>query len=261
MKNIVNKEIIPWVRPWNQESFDDLYNRDERFFSVLMKGILAWLNTNILMYNKSINHFIFNTGSSYFYIETNGYEYSVNEVTGEDSMYMTLPRCLVTMNNISIPTEELSQPFARGNYERRDGNNIRGFNAEIQRLPIEWDIQLQYFLSNFNESIILIQELLDKIVFQKYFNIIYLGQIIECSIEFSPDTEIQFEQPDMGDAKQTYRTITLSIKVCSNYPIIDTRTEIATDSIISGFDGNIFVDRNNDNRKHTTDKEKYNVEP
>lgn len=259
MNNIVNREIVPWVRPWNIKKFDDLYNRDERYFAVLMKGTLAWLNANILMYNESIHHFIFNTGSSYFYVETNGYEYSVSETTGEDQMYMSLPRCLVTMNNISIPTEELSQPFARGVYERRDGNNIRGFNSEIRRLPIEWDIQLQYYLSNFNESIILIQELIDKIVFQKYFNIVYLGQIIECSIEFAPDTEIQFEQPDMGEPKQTQRIITLSVKICSNYPIVNERAEIATDDIISNFEGRIFIDKTQENKKHTVDKEKYTV--
>jgi hypothetical protein len=257
MNTIVNRDITPWKRPWNIEKFDDLYNRDERFFAILMKGTLNWLNSNIVMYDQPITHFIFNTGSSYFYIESNGYEYSLTETTGEDQMYNSLPRCIVTMGNISIPLEELSQPFARGTYERRDGNNIRGFNSEIRRLPIEWELSLQYYLSNFNESIILVQELLDKIVFQKYFNIVYLGRAIECSIEFAPDTNIEFEQPDMGEPKNGERKINLSVKISSNYPIINERAEIPTDEVISSFEGRIFIDKKKEDKKITTDKEKY----
>lgn len=258
--NIVNREIIPWIRPWNQKQFNDLYNRDERFFGILMKGILYWLNKNIIMYDESINHYIFNTGSSYFYVESNGYEYSLSETTGEDQMYLNTPRCIVTMGNISIPTEELSQPFSTGVYERRDGNNIRGFNSEIRRLPIEWELNLQYYLSNFNESIILVQELLDKIVFQKYFNIIYLGRVIECSIEFAPDTNIEFENPDLGESKNNERKISLSVKICSNYPIINERAEIPTNKTIKEFNGFINVDKSIDNKLTTTDKEKYSYE-
>ena len=89
------------------DKFDDLYNRDERFFSIVIKGLLSWLNRNIVLYNKSINHFIFNTGSSYLYMESNGYEFNLSETTGEDTMYMTLPRCLVEISDISFPMENV----------------------------------------------------------------------------------------------------------------------------------------------------------
>ena len=50
MNNVFNREREPWIRPWNQEKFDDLYNRDERFFSIVIKGLLSWLNRNIVLY-------------------------------------------------------------------------------------------------------------------------------------------------------------------------------------------------------------------
>ena len=114
--NTVNRKNKKWLRPWNVKQFNDLYNRDDRFFSVLIKGAIGFLNSHIKMYDKPINHFIFNTGSSYMFVESNGYEFSWNETSGEDSMYMELPRCVVELGNISIPQEELSQSFARGNY-------------------------------------------------------------------------------------------------------------------------------------------------
>ena len=75
MQNLVNKTTEKWKHPWNVEKFDNLFDRDERFFSILIKGALSWLTRNIVLYDKPINHFIFNTGSSYMYIENNGYKY------------------------------------------------------------------------------------------------------------------------------------------------------------------------------------------
>ena len=40
------KKNSTWLRPWNLEKFDDLYNRDERFFSILLKGTISYLNNN-----------------------------------------------------------------------------------------------------------------------------------------------------------------------------------------------------------------------
>lgn len=231
----VQKNRERWVRPWNMTKFDDLFNRDERYFSVLLKGVLSWFNNNMMMYDKPINHFIFTTGSSYMYIESNGYEFKWNETSGEDWMYMQLPRCVVEIASIHIPTEELTAPYVRGNYERRDGDNIRGFNAQIRRLPIEMDLTMRYEFSNFNESIIFIQEALDKLLFQRYFRISYLGQIIKCSIELPQDFNIQINPIDMTSTDPKQRTIELSVKINSNYPLIDETTEIPTDKVIAGF--------------------------
>ena len=257
--NVINKEVEKWVRPWELEKFDDLYNRDERFFSILIKGLISWLNRNIVLYNKSINHFIFNTGSSYMYIENNEYGFSWCETTGEDQMYMHMPRCLIELQDINIPTEELTQPYSRGNYERHSGNFIKGFNAEIRRLPIELSLDLKYVLSNFNEQIVLIQELMDKIVFQKYFYITYLGQMIECSIEFPGNTNPEINKIDMSSPETNQKNLTLNIKVCSNYPLINVESEISNNKIISAFKGSIktFDMDPQDDESTMTDNEKY----
>lgn len=259
MENVTNKKANPWVRPWNLTKFDDLYNRDERFFAILLKGTLSWLNRNIIMYNEPINHFIFNTGSSYMYIEQNGYEFSWKEVSGEDQIYMHMPRCIVEMEGLNIPTEELTQPYARGIYERRDGTDIRAYNAEIRRLPIELSLSLKYVLSNFNETIVLLQEIIDKISFQKYFNVTYLGQIIQCSIELPMDFNPEINKIDMSSAEVNQKNLTLNVKICSNYPIVDRRTEIHTTQIISNITNSITLYNEDPNDEDSTkgDKEIY----
>ena len=235
MNDVFNRDKEPWIRPWNKEKFNDLYNRDERFFAIVVKGFLSWLNRNIVLYNESIKHFIFNTGSSYLYMESNGYEYNLSETTGEDTIYMSLPRCLIELSDVNIPLEELSAPFSRGDYERVSGNQLQGFNAEIRRLPIELTINMKYYLSNFNETLILLQELIDKLVFQRYFNITYLGKIIQCSIEFPGSYNPQINKIDMTSPDPNQRNLTFDVKISTNYPIIDERTEIPTDKVISNF--------------------------
>jgi Ca2+-binding EF-hand superfamily protein len=239
MSTVFNREKEPWVRPWNTEKFDNLYNRDERFFAIVIKGLISWLNRNIVLYNKSVNHFIFNTGSSYLYMESNGYEYNLSETTGEDTMYMQLPRCIMEIQGINFPNEELSSPFARGNYERRNGNMLCGYNAEIRRLPIELDIDLKYYLSNFNETIIILQELIDKLIFQQYYNISYLGQVIQCSIEFPGNVNPEINKIDMSSPEPNQRNVNISVKICTNYPLINERTEIPTDKVIVAYGMNI----------------------
>lgn len=246
MDKIINKDKEKWIRPWNIKQFDDLYNRDDRFISVLIKGTIAYLNQHIKMYDKYINHFIFNTGSSYLYVESNGYEFSWNETSGEDYMYTELPRCIIKMNNISIPQEELSQPWARGNYERKENDTIKGFNAEIKRIPIELHLNLQYALSNFNEGIILMQELIDELIFQKYFNIVYLGQIIKCSIEFTSDYSIDLTSIDLGTADTSTRMLNIDVTINSNYPLINEKTEISNKNVIAKFGGFVNSDGSDD---------------
>lgn len=233
----INRIRNKWKRPWNIQKFDDLYNRDERFFSILIKGAISYLNNHIKMYDTKINHFILNTGSSYMYVENNGYEFSWNETSGEDYIYMQMPRCIVEIGSISIPQEELSQSFARGNYERRDGEVIKEYNAEIKRIPIEVELSLHYVFGTFNESIVVLQELIDKMIFQQYFNITYLGNIIRCSIEFPTNTQIQLNKIDFSSTDVTQKSIDITVTICSNYPLINEHSEIPGTQIISKFGG------------------------
>ena len=258
--NTVNRIKSKWLRPWNVTQFTDLYNRDERFFSIVIKGLLGYLNRNIRMYDEPILHFIFNTGSSYMYVESNGYEFNWNETTGEDYMYMKMPRCILEFAGVNIATDELTQSFARGSYERKEDNIIKGFNAEIKRIPLELSINLHYVMSNFNESVILIQELIDKLTFQKYFKINYLGNIIHCSLELPQDYNIQINKIDLASAEVNQKTIDISLKVCTNYPIINEDSEIPSSQVISKFAGFVNSSKRSDTVFITIDGVEMNVD-
>ncbi|MBO5004374.1 MAG: hypothetical protein J6D03_11435 [Clostridia bacterium] len=259
MQGIVNKIEDKWLHPWDIEKHDNLYNRDDRFFSILAKGVLGWLTRNIVLYGKPIKHFIFNTGSSVMYIESNGYEFKWNETTGEDWIYHEMPRCVCEFGNVSVPQEELSNPFVRGTYERRSGDDIVGYNAEIRRLPIELNMHLKYVLSNTNESLILMEELINKLVFQRYFNITYLGQIIECSLEHDGNQQVEFNKIDMSSQETNQKIIDFDIRICSNYPIVNERSECNNKNVMASFGGFIDIHRNIKEPKIETQKYRISV--
>ena len=242
-----------WKHPWQLEKFDNIYNKDERFFSILIKGLIAWFNKNVILYNKPIKHFIFSTGSSYMFVETNGYEFTLSETTGEDCVYMEMPRCIIELSDISFNTDGLTNCFARGEYERYDDETktISGYNAEIMRIPIEMNFQFKYVLSNFNESIVLLQEIIDKFIYQRFFTIIYLEQKIRCGIEFPTSEHPELNKIDFSSNETNQKVLQLDIKLTSNYPAINERTEIPNSKIIDSSqysinlsDGTRDIDKN-----------------
>ena len=223
-----------WKHPWQLEKFDNIYNKDERFFSILVKGLIAWFNKNVVLYNKPIKHFIFSTGSSYMYVEANGYEFILSETSGTDWIYMEMPRCIIEISDISFNTESLTNCFSRGEYERYDDetNSISGYNAEIMRVPIEMNLQFKYVLSNFNETIVLLQEIIDKFIYQKFFTIIYLGQKIRCGIEFPTSEQLELNKIDMSSNETNQKVLQFDIKLTTNYPAINERTEVSNANVI-----------------------------
>lgn len=237
-------ERAAWVRPWNKEKFDYISYKDDRFISVVIKGALSWLTRNVVLYNKPIKHFVFNTGSSIMYVETNGYSMSWSETTGEDALYMSKPRCVVETGDIEVDAAELSQPHIRGVYERecvyKDDNGkeitrTEGFNAEIRRVPVTIGLTLRYALSSFNESIVLIEEIMSKFMFQQYYNVVYLGQTIMCSIELPQSFKIDTTAVDLASAESGQKTITLNVSVRCNYPRINEATEMSNSAVIHNY--------------------------
>ena len=82
------------------------------------------------------------------------------------------------------------------------------------------------------------QEIIDKMCFQKYFSIVYLGQVIQCSLEFPQDINIEINKIDMSSADVNNKTISLSININTNYPSIDKDTESPNSALISKFQYN-----------------------
>ena len=89
------------------------------------------------------------------------------------------------------------------------------------------------------------QELIDKMCFQRYFSIVYLGQVIKCSIEFPQDMQMELNKIDMSSAETNNKLLNISVNICSNYPSIDEETEQRNSAVISKFrhDTEVYYDK------------------
>ena len=83
------------------------------------------------------------------------------------------------------------------------------------------------------------EEIIDKLTFQQYFNIVYLGQIIQCSFEIPSDFTIELNKIDMTSPEVNQKSIEISLKICANYPIIDEKTEIPASQTINNTQSNL----------------------
>ena len=90
----------------------DINNR-ELFIGVLFKALLNNLNSQMKLRDKSINHFIINTGDDIMWLENKGQDNSKEpyQVSNEDYVYNTIPRCIVNMGSIEVLEEQVTNPL------------------------------------------------------------------------------------------------------------------------------------------------------
>ena len=73
---------------------------------------------------------------------------------------------------------------------------------------------------------------------------VYLGQVIKCSIEFPSDLQIELNKIDMSSSDTNNITINITVNICTSYPSIDEETEQPNSAIITkfGYNTDIFYD-------------------
>lgn len=220
-------------------------NNKELFMGVLFKALLNNLNSQMKLRDKTINHFIINTGDDIMWLENKGQDNSKEpyQVSNEDYVYNTIPRCIVNMGSIEVLEEQVTNPYTRGNFEIDYDDILRGFSAEFRRVPIKMTVDLKYYLDTFSDVLFVTQKIISEMLFIRTFKFEYLGQTIEASYKvptsYSNDKNITF---DGGTTEQKLRTIETSIDVETNIPVFDERTTIELDNIIKTLIGNIEIE-------------------
>ncbi len=239
-------------------SGDPDINNINPFFSSVIKAAIWVMNQNIKVRGIQVPHFIISTGDDIMYRELLNYYFDnfsetgcdceceestyTSEVTGEDFIYNKIPRCMVDVSSFSVSTDQLTQPYVRSNFEIEYDGSIREFCAETFRLPINFELNLKYYLDNFSDSLSLIQYIYTTVSFVRNFHISYLGQDISCSMRL-PDShtvekniEVDFNSDDRS------RTVEFTLSIETNLPIYNAKSAVETSSIISSFTSTIYED-------------------
>ena len=217
-------------------------NNKELFIGVLFKALLNNLNSQMKLRDKTINHFIINTGDDIMWLENKGQDNSKEpyQVSNEDYVYNTIPRCIANIGSIEVLEEQVTNPYTRGNFEIDYDDILRGFSAEFRRVPIKMSVELKYYLDSFSDVLFVTQKIISEMLFIRTFKFEYLGQTIQASYKvptsYSHDKNITF---DGGTTEQKLRTIEISLDVETNIPVFDERTAIDLDNSIKTLNVNI----------------------
>lgn len=220
-------------------------NNQELFFSTLIKGLMLRLDDDISIRGISVPHIITHTGSDLMYLEKKGQDMSIEplEISNEDYTYTMIPRCIVTPGGIDLIPDQLTNPYSIGNFQYDEGEMVLGLAAEFRRLPIKLSVELKYFTDSYRDMLELVQQVLTKLSFIRTFNITYLGQMITCSYKIPESfSEEHLTDLDGTTTDSKSKTLTLSLEVETNLPVISSKTVMSTDDMIKSHKYRIWRD-------------------
>lgn len=222
-------------------------NNQELFMSSLFKALIYNLNHQMLLRDKSIPHFILNTGDDIMYLENKGQDNSKEpyQVSNEDYVYNSVPRCIVNLGGIEVLEDQITSPYSRGEFEITADDILQAFSAEFRRMPLKFSVTLKYYLDSFTDVLSVTQYIITKLLFIRTFKFDYLGQIIEASYKvptsFDNEKNITF---DGGTTEQKLRTIELTLDVETNMPVYDERTTINCENRTNVFNWKSYSSNN-----------------
>lgn len=210
-------------------------NNQELFFSILIKGLMLRLDDDISIRNISVPHVIVSTGDDTMYLERKGQNNAIEplQISNEDYIYTIIPRCVVKPGGIDLLSDQLTNPYTLGQFQYEKDENIFNLSGEFRRMPIKLTVELKYYTDTYRDLLELTQQIITKLSFIRTFNITYMGQSIQCSYRI-PDSFSGEYITDLDGTTTDTRTksISISLEVETNLPVISVRTVMPADKLI-----------------------------
>lgn len=229
MKSHITTELIDKIKRGEID-----INNQSLFFPIVIKGLLVKLNDSLTIRNEKIPHFIISTGDDTMYLSVKGQDASIEplEVSNENYVYNSVPRCIVSVKGLTIEADQLTSPYIHGQLQYENEDSMYTLVGEFRRMPLKLTIDCKYYVDSWGDMMELTQQVLSKLAFVQTYNISYLGQAIKCSytIPTSLDNEYMVDM-DGTTVDNKLRTMELSLEIETNFPYWEPRT------IISAGDG------------------------
>lgn len=210
-------------------------NNQELFFSILIKGLILRLDDDISIRGIHIPHIITHTGSDIMYLEHKGQDNSIEplQISNEDYIYNTVPRCIVTPGGIDLISDQLTNPYTIGQFQYEGGEELINLSSEFRRMPLKLSVELKYYTDSYRDLLELTQQILTKLSFIRTYYITYLGQTIQCSYRIPESFSGEYVTELDGTTTDTKtRNLNLTIEIETNFPVISEKTVMLSDKII-----------------------------
>lgn len=215
----------PIVSKLRSEELD--CNDTQLFFSTLIKGLMTDLNRLIKIRNVPVPHMIINTGDDTMWLLEKDYDRSKEpfENTNEQYIYGIVPRCIVNLGSLDMVPDQLTNPYARGQFQYEYEDQLYTLSAEFRRMPVKVQVTLKYVFDTFRDVLEMMQHVCCKLAFIRTFKFVYLGQTISCTYKIPESVDDQHMTEITGDATESRdRIVELTLEVESNLPVYSSPT-------------------------------------
>lgn len=213
-------------------------NNQSLFLPIIIKGALVKLNEQICIRGEKIPHYIIHTGDDTMYLNVKGQDASIEplEISNEDYVYSSVPRCLVSVSGLNIETDQLTNPYVRGVMQFEGKDDLYTMSGEFRRVPIKLTVNCKYYVDTWGDMMELAQQIISKLAFVQTYTVSYLGQAIRCSYTIPTSIEGEYTTELDGTTQDNkLRTTELSLEIESNFPVWEPRTMVLTDEYIKEF--------------------------
>lgn len=211
-------------------------NNQEKFFSILIKGLLLKLDGDVKIRNIRVPHYVMHTGDDIMYLRGKEHDNSKEplEVTNENYVYSMVPKCIVKLSGFDIQPDQLTSPYSIGNFQFDYEKRLYNVKAEFRRIPIKMSVELKYFTDSYNDLLELIQQIISKLCFIKTFNVVYMGQVIKCSYRIPEAFSGEFLTELEGNTTEDRsKTLPLSLEIETSYPVFAEKTAMDPSKIVT----------------------------
>lgn len=210
-------------------------NNQSLFFSILIKGLMRHLYDELTIRGISIPHIIINTGDDLMYLGVKGYDQNKEplDISNEDYVYNVIPRCTVSPKGINLAVDQLTSPYAWGQFQYESDDIIGTFRAEVRRIPLTMQFSLVYYLDTYTDLLEMIQQTISNLSFIRTFDITYLGQKITCSYKIPESFDGEYTLDiDGAYSDNKSRKLSLDIEVETCFPIYNKRSIMSADHFV-----------------------------
>jgi len=207
-------------------------NNQSLFFPIIIKGLILKLNEQLTIRKNKIPHYIIHTGDDSMYLSVKGQNAAVEplEISNEDYVYSSIPRCLVTVSGLNLETDQLTNPYTMGQLQYESDDALYTFTGEFRRVPFKLTVSCKYYVDSWGDMMELTQQIISKLAFIQTYVVSYMGQAIRCSytIPTSEDVEYMMEM-DGTTQDNKLRTTEIQLEIESNFPVWEPRTIMSTE--------------------------------
>ena len=213
-------------------------NNQSLFFPIVIKGLLLKLNEQLKIREGKVPHYIVHTGDDTMYLSVKGQNAAIEplEISNEDFVYASVPRCLVTMEGLNIETDQLTCPYTKGIMQYESDNSVYTMSGEFRRVPIKLTVNCKYYVDSWGDLLELTQQSISKLAFIQTYHVSYLGQSITCSYRIPTSVDGEYTTELDGTTQDNkLRTTELSLELETNFPVWEPRTMVMTDDYVSNF--------------------------